>query len=123
MSAASLRCPYCRARGVRMESGVMRTSAVLVASGGSRFVYGSIREVPEPLRTQVIRSTSGRNSGTILIADRRGKEEIERSVRAHRARPLPVVIEDHLDRRRAWPIAVALLIVVCGAAAVFFARA
>jgi hypothetical protein len=106
-----------------MESGVMKTSAVMVASGGSRFVYGSIREVPEPLRTQVIRSTSGRNSGTILIADRRGKEEIERAARAQRGRPIPAVIEGRLEWRRVWPIAVALLIVLCGAAAVFFARA
>jgi len=98
----------------------MRTSAVLVASGGSRHVYGSIREIPEPLRTQVIRSTSGRNSGTILIADRRGKEEIEKAARAHRARP---VQEEPRQWRRAWPVAVALLIVICGAAAVFFARA
>jgi len=101
----------------------MKTSAILVASGGSRSVYASLREVPEPLRTQVIQSTSGRNAGTILIADQRGKEEIERASRAERARPVPALLEDHLILRRAWPVAVALLIVACGAAAVFFARA
>jgi hypothetical protein len=106
-----------------MESGVLKTSAVLVASGGSRFVYGSIREVPEPLRTQVIRSTSGRNAGTILIADRRGKAELERAARAQRIRHVPPAIEDHLEWRRVWPVAIALLIVICGAAAVYFARA
>jgi hypothetical protein len=108
-----------------MESGVMKTSAVLVASGGSRSVYASLREVPEPLRTQVIASTSGRNAGTILIADRRGKEEIEKAARSGGY----VLTQDASQAwaepawRRAWPIAVALLIVAVGAAAVFFARA
>jgi hypothetical protein len=106
-----------------MESGVMKTSAVLVACGDSRSVYSSLREVPEPLRQQVIESTSGRNSGTILIADRRGKEEIERAARSDPSHPAPGL----RAQRSAWPkaftIGVALLIVICGAAVVFFARA
>jgi len=100
----------------------MKTSAVLVASGDSRCVYGSLREVPEPLRTQVIASTSGRNSGTILIADRRGKEEIDKAARSERERPLPLAQVQRLAWRRAWTIAITLLIVTCGAAIVFLAR-
>lgn len=123
LPATVRRCVYCGVRIIRMESGVMKTSAVLVASGDSRCVYGSLREVPEPLRTQVIESTSGRNSGTILIADRRGKEEIERAARAENRHPMPAMPARSAAWRKAWAIAIALVILICGAAVVFFARA
>jgi hypothetical protein len=107
-----------------MESGIMKTSAVLVASGDSRCVYGSLREVPEPLRTQVIQSTSGRNSGTILIADRRGKEEIERAARAENRHPAPALpVASSAAWRKACAIAIALMILICGAAVLVFSRA
>jgi hypothetical protein len=54
----------------------MKTSAVMIAAAGERGFYRSVQEVPEPLRTQLIRTTSSANSGTIVIADRAGKEQI-----------------------------------------------
>ena len=37
-----------------------------------RNVYRSVEEVPDPLKRQLLRSTNGLNSATIVIADRRG---------------------------------------------------
>lgn len=44
-------------------------------------MYRSIKDVPPPLRSKLIQSTNGSNSATILIADRKGREEIARAVR------------------------------------------
>jgi hypothetical protein len=52
----------------------------LISSGGADLVYHSVEEIPSGLRTRLLRSTSGGNSGTILIADRRGRKEIARVV-------------------------------------------
>ena len=59
---------------------VMKTSAVMIAAGGERQVYQSVNDVPATLRKALLDSTSGANSQTILIADRRGKEEIARAL-------------------------------------------
>jgi hypothetical protein len=61
--------------------GTFQTSTVLISSGGSDLVYRSVDEVPPRLRTRLMRSTSSSNSGTILIADRRGRKEIARAMR------------------------------------------
>jgi hypothetical protein len=39
-------------------------------------------EVPRPWRTKLLESTSSANSATILIADRRGREELARVMRS-----------------------------------------
>ncbi len=59
---------------------VMKTSAVLIAAGSGRQVYQSVNDVPPTLRKMLQDSTSGANSATILIADRRGKEEIAKAL-------------------------------------------
>jgi hypothetical protein len=41
----------------------------------------SLEDVPAALRTKLLESTNGLNSATILIADRKGKEELARAVR------------------------------------------
>jgi hypothetical protein len=64
----------------RTTSVVMKTSAVLIAAGGERQVYRSVAEVPASLRKILQDSTSSANSATILIADRRGKEEIAKAL-------------------------------------------
>jgi hypothetical protein len=58
----------------------MKTSAVLIAAGGERQVYRSVNDVPANLRKMLQDTTSGANSATILIADRRGKEEIAKAL-------------------------------------------
>src|ERR1019366_2257433 len=74
------RCPRCGTQLVRNVSGVMKTSAVMIASGDEHGFYRSVQDVPEPLRTQLIEITNGSNSGTIVIADRAGKEQITRGI-------------------------------------------
>ena len=73
------RCPHCgEANG--SASGLFQTSTVLISTGGADLVYRSVEEIPRGLRTRLLKSTSGGNSGIILIADRRGREEIAKTV-------------------------------------------
>jgi hypothetical protein len=64
-----------------MASGLVRTSSILIVSDSAESVYRSVDEVPEPLRQKLVVATQGINSATILIADRRGREEIARAIR------------------------------------------
>jgi hypothetical protein len=60
---------------------VLKSSTILISTGETEAVYRSVKEVPAPLRRKLLRSTNGLNSATILIADRRGREEIVRAIR------------------------------------------
>jgi hypothetical protein len=76
-------CPHCGEGLTIVTSGVMKTSTIMISSGAEEEagVYRSVDEVPEPLRKMLVKSTSGLNSGTIFIADERGKEEIAKAIR------------------------------------------
>jgi hypothetical protein len=63
-------------------SGVFQTSTVMIAAAGAEMVYRSMEEVPRPLRTKLLKSTNSPNAATILIADRRGRQEIARVMRS-----------------------------------------
>jgi hypothetical protein len=69
-------CPECGVRLLRNVSGVMKTSAVMIAARGERGFYRSVQDVPEPLRSQLLETTTSQNSGVIVIADRAGKEQL-----------------------------------------------
>src|SRR6266436_10440298 len=69
-------CPRCGA-----VKGVVRTSTILIASGEQRSVYRSVEDVPDALKRELIRSTNGLNSATIVIADREGRKEIAKAIR------------------------------------------
>jgi hypothetical protein len=75
---AEARCPHCGERKAG-GSGLFQTSTVLISAGGADLVYRSVEEIPSGLRTRLLKSTSGGNSGTILIADRRGRKEIAKA--------------------------------------------
>jgi len=75
-----LACPYCGAARAAAKSGVMKSSTILISAGDTDAVYRSVKEVPPPLRRLLLKSTNGLNSATILIADRRGREEIARAI-------------------------------------------
>jgi hypothetical protein len=48
----------------------------MISAQGERGFYRSVQDVPEPLRTQLIETTTSQNSGIIVIADRAGKEQL-----------------------------------------------
>lgn len=65
---------------VRLTSGLVKTSAVLIDSADTRQVYRSVQEVPEPLRRRLVESTQGINSATIVIADHGGRQHMEKQM-------------------------------------------
>jgi len=77
-----VKCPHCGKARPEGESGVFQTSAVLIAAQGTDVVYRSMDDVPRSWRTKLLQSTSSANSATILIADRRGREELARVMRS-----------------------------------------
>src|SRR5262245_23148759 len=74
-------CPFCGEANPRATSGVMKSSTILISEGRNDAVYRSVAEVPHRLRKRLLKYTSGMNSATILIADRRGKEELTKAIR------------------------------------------
>ena len=69
-------CPQCGA-----IKGTLKTSTILISAGEEQNVYHSLEEVPDPLKRQLLRSTNGLNSATIVIADREGRREIAKAIR------------------------------------------
>jgi len=64
-----------------MSRVTLKSSTIFISVGNKTEVYRSVDDVPPPLRKQLEQSTNGIRSATILIADRKGKEEIVRAVR------------------------------------------
>jgi len=133
-AASAPSCPHCGTRN-RTASGVFQTSTVLISAEGTDRVYRSVEEVPARLRNRLLKTTNGANSATILIADRKGRQEIDKAMRklpgpaqrrlvhsvlsgAQPVNPLawltPVL--------RKWIAAVIALLAVLVAVAVFFYR-
>src|SRR5258708_27877145 len=63
-----------------MHRVTIKTSTIFIAKSGQTQVYRSVGEIPAPLRKELEESTNSFNSATILIADRRGREEIVRAL-------------------------------------------
>ena len=130
--ASGAACPHCGAR-IAAASGVFQTSTVLISTGGADRVYRSVDEVPARLRNRLLKTTNSANSATILIADRKGRKEIDKAMRKAPASAQRRLMHSVLNggpsvdplgwltpRRRQWiAIAVALLAVAV-AVAVFF---
>src|SRR6185312_14678927 len=64
----------------RMEKLTAKSSTIFIATSDETRVYRSVGEVPPHLRRRLEASTSGSNSATILIADKRGREELVRAL-------------------------------------------
>jgi hypothetical protein len=64
-----------------MPRQTIRSSTIFIAVGDETRVYRSVDEIPALLRQKLEQTTNGLNSATILIADRRGREEIVRAIR------------------------------------------
>jgi hypothetical protein len=65
----------------RMSRMTLKSSTIFISVGSKTRVYRSVDDVPPPLRKRLEQSTNGIHSATILIADRRGREEIVRAIR------------------------------------------
>lgn len=57
-----------------------KTSTIFISNGEKTNVYRSLNEIPPGLRRKLQESTQGINSATILIADKRGREELVRAL-------------------------------------------
>ncbi|MDQ2843522.1 MAG: hypothetical protein M3Y72_21275 [Acidobacteriota bacterium] len=73
-----------------------RTATIFIASGEQTKVYRSVDDVPPELRRKLMETTNGKNSATIIIADKRGHEELllalrggKSDVRCHRVDSVP----------------------------------
>jgi hypothetical protein len=64
-----------------MSRVTLKSSTIFISVGNKTEVYRSVEDVPPTLRKRLEQSTNGINSATILIADRKGKEEIVRAIR------------------------------------------
>src|SRR5258708_724387 len=59
----------------------VKSSTIFIAIGDKTQIFRSVNDVPPRLRKKLEQSTNGINSATILIADRRGRDEIVRAIR------------------------------------------
>jgi uncharacterized protein YbaR (Trm112 family) len=80
LAADATACPHCGAKNLSV-SGVFQTSTVLISTERADRVYRSVDEVPLRLRNRLLKTTNGANSATILIADRKGRKEIDKAMR------------------------------------------
>lgn len=70
---------------MEQERLTQKCSTIFISVGGDTHVYHSLEEVPPELRERLVESTRGLNSATILIADRRGREEVLRALNSPRS--------------------------------------
>ena len=125
-------CPECGIQLLRNVSGVMKTSVVMIAAKGERGFYHSVHDVPEPLRTQLLETTGSQNAGTIVIADRAGKEQLSQAMSRHEssaAREPDAPVAETAEIRPqprfpwiAWAGLVLVLLAAVAVAALFYLR-
>lgn len=80
-----------------------KTSTIFVATGHNTRVFHSLDAVPPDLRRRIEESTHSLNSTRILIADKRGREELVRALRDQQKETADGVISslDSADRGHA----------------------
>ena len=107
-------CPYC---GLTIAAGVVKSSTIVIAAGEQRGVFRSVDEVPEPLRAQLVQSTAGAKSRTIIIADRRMRPRFVREQKQEEAEPVAESAPAPEPPKRVPPILAALVLLVLAVAA------
>ena len=63
-----------------MNSGTVKSRTIVIAAGEDLQVYRTETDVPLELRKTLDECTKGANAATILIADRKGREELMRAI-------------------------------------------
>jgi hypothetical protein len=81
-AAENRKCPQCGAARPKPKPVFLKTATILISTSEAEGVYRSMEEVPALLRSRLLESTNGQNSATILIADRKGREQIARAARS-----------------------------------------
>ena len=76
-----------------MTRSTLKTSTIFVAIGDETNVYRSLQDMPPQLRRKLRESSRAWNSATIMIADRRGRDELVRAMEGH-----PSAIDSRLVR-------------------------
>ena len=125
LEANARNCPRCGEVVVaRRIAGMLKTSTILISADNTEGVYRSVEDVPEPLRKKLLRSTNSLNSRTMLIADRRGRQEIARALKklpGASQRRLSNALSGKISKPAAFPkvgVAQAVGILLAGAAGV-----
>ncbi len=87
-----------------MERLTVKTSTIFISVGLKTKVYRSVEDVPPKLRRKLEQSTTGLNAATILIADRKGREEIVKALQGQPSglRPRPGRVAVKTVRRMDW---------------------
>ena len=57
-----------------------KSSTIFIATEAGTSVYRSMKEIPAPVRRKLQQSMQGMHSATILIADKRGRQELIRAL-------------------------------------------
>ena len=100
-------CPHCGEGLNSKRVAVLKTSTILISANDADAVYRSLEDVPEPLRGKLLKSTNSLSSRTILIADRRGRQEIARALRKitgrSRRKLASSLVSDNVDASDAAP--------------------
>jgi hypothetical protein len=116
-------CPRCGG-----QTGIVKTSTIFISAGEIESVYRSVEDVPDLLKRQLIRSTNGLNSATIVIADRQGRKEIARAIRnlpasaANRPPAEPEPLQTRIGPRVLHTIGALLLVVAAALVWLIFHR-
>jgi hypothetical protein len=63
-----------------MDRLTVKTSTIFIGVGDETKVFRSVDDIPPLLRRKLQESTGGLNAATILIADRKGREEIVKAL-------------------------------------------
>jgi hypothetical protein len=65
-----------------MNRPTLKTSTIFIGVRKGTTIYRSIQEVPPRLRKRLLRATAGANSVSLLIADEKGRDELQKAVAA-----------------------------------------
>lgn len=82
-----------------MDTSTFKTSTIFISTGEQTLVYRSIGDMPAELRRKLAKSTAGENAATILIADKRGRQELVRAIQGEPA-SIALRVTEQARRRR-----------------------
>ena len=83
-----------------------RSSTIFVATDAGTSVYRSMKDIPAPVRRKLQESMQGMHSATILIADKRGRQELIRALQGQPSSVQCRLLEAHRNQQpKAPPVA------------------